>query len=174
MDISVLPGMLGGTLPIPVLNLNLAAILPKGTSISEQESALLIAPRLFEVIDATTLAMTISFQGSQAGDPSEVRDFTGGHDIGIGLSEASLHSDVDNLWPAIPRSITESGSVQVDNVRELLDSVRGISNLPSELNTMGTTQKRSEVEHAWVDYTATIEPQKPNIRFIDGGKIEIL
>jgi hypothetical protein len=45
--------------------------------------------------------------------------------------------------------------------------------MPSRFETLGLNKKNTEVEKAWVDFSATINPEKPKVRMGEGATFEV-
>lgn len=174
IPVSLFPGFPGVRLEVPQLEVPLASMI-SGEMIGVDHSA--EAPTVtashFGLINNSCLAAAISFQEEEIGDPRGIRNFIGDGDMAIGLSQASICRILDDVWPSMPRSVRESGRIDVEDARELLDSLRGLLNFPAHLSALGLQTRTTRVAKAWVDYNALVTPDKPNIRLIDGGMIEI-
>jgi hypothetical protein len=172
--VSVLPGLPGIALVDATIDVPVSELIPEGTIDLGKEVDVAVTPSYFGVINMTTMAAAVSFQEGFIGDPEGVKDFTNGNDLAIGLSEASLHRILDDLWPQLPEWMTGNAKIDVENVKELMDSLKGLYDMPANLNTLGLPQKRTQVDKAWVDLMVKIRPDKPNIRLVEGGKLELL
>lgn len=170
--ISLLPGFPGMTIKMPSVAVEVSSLVPAETlQVGEVDMA--VFPGFFGVISEQSMAVAISMGESVVGDPASIKDFTEGNDLAIGLSEVSLNRILDQVWTQVPRDLKVNGIIPVDNVRELLDSLRGITDMPSRFETLGLNKKNTEVEKAWLDFSATINPQKPKLRLGEGGTFEV-
>ncbi len=172
IKIALLPGFPGMTIKMPSIEVEVSSLVPAETlEVSEIDMA--VFPGFFGVISDQSMALAISMGENVVGDPASIKDFTEGNDLAIGLSEVSLNRILDQVWTQVPRDLQVNGNVPVDNVRELLDSLRGIGDMPSRFETLGLNKKNTEIEKAWVDFSATINPEKPKVRMGEGGTFEI-
>jgi len=132
-----------------------------------------IAAGHLELVNSGCMAAAISFQEETAGDPRGIKDFTGGHDLAVGLSEASIRRILDHSWPAMPRMYRESGRAEVEDVRELVGLLRGAFDLPSRLARLGLGRRSVRADRGWVDYSLYVVPEKPDVRLSSNGVIEV-
>ncbi len=170
--IFLLPGFPGMTIKIPSVDVEVSSLVPAETLVVG-EVDMAVSPGFFGIISDQSMALAISMGDNVVGDPASIKDFTEGNDLAIGLSEVSLNRILDQAWSRVPRDLTVNGHIPVDNVRELLDSLQGIKDMPSRFETLGLNKKNTEVEKAWVDFSATINPEKPKVRMGEGGTFEI-
>jgi hypothetical protein len=170
--IALLPGFPGMTIKIPSVAVEVSSLVPAETlQVGEVDMA--VFPGFFGVISDQSMAVAISMGESVVGDPASIKDFTEGNDIAIGLSEVSLNRILDQVWTQVPRDLKVNGNIPVDNIRELLDSLRSIKDMPSRFETLGLNKKNTEVEKAWVDFSAIVNPEKPKVRMGEGGTFEM-
>ncbi len=174
IPVSLFPGFPGVTLEVPEFEVPLASMIPH-EMVGQPDGAPgpTVTAGHFGIINNSCLAAALSFQNETPGDPRGIKDFIGDGDMAIGLSEESIRRILDDVWPSVPRTIRGGGRVDVDDARELLDSLRGLLDFPSHLRALGLERRTTKVARAWVDYDALVTPDKPNVRLIDGGTIEI-
>jgi len=92
-------------------------------------------------------------------------------DIIIRLAEPFLEHILLNAWEQVPHQVSIERRIDVPDYRSFLDVFKGATDL---LLARGWKKDRVRIDRTWLEAGAEIEYGQPQLRLLEGGKIELL
>jgi hypothetical protein len=129
----------------------------------------------FKIFDRSLMGVAVNLLGYNGGNINSVTDFVGvGNNVGVGVSESSMHRVYDFWWSKTthPKEVPVSVTHDFD-VSTLSGWVSTLSSWATGLATLGLYDVDIHLDRVWADCGATIKFGKFSFNLKPGNHVEL-
>ena len=138
----------------------------------KSENGFNLAIENLKTLNEQEIAVCMNLMGHAGGDVTKVSDFSGGNDIGIGISEEGMRRVFKFWWEntTYPKYQEINGTYSVP--LDLINTLADMTELGTELLTLGSLKGRCDVQEIRFNYSAEASiNEMPDFNLLGDNKI---
>lgn len=127
-----------------------------------------------KMLGSNVMAVAVNLLGYTGGNVNLITNFTGAHDIGVGVNEQAMHRVYDHWWQYTNwnKTINVTGNHDFDTP-EIVDFLDELADCVVDMLTLGIIDYNVDIQRVWAEYGATLKFSKFDFDLKPNNKVQV-